>query len=210
MDELSGALDRARATDNQDLPADLVRAELARILSSACFSHAPSLKRFLAHIVESTLEGRSEELKEYSLGVDVFGRGDAFDPKLDTIVRVQARRLRTKLQEYYASEGRDDEVVIALEKGGYVPEFSRPDRPTTSAIEKAPAEAPANREQLADRSRLPQLHGWRPFAAIVILGVSFGAMWILQRWPEGATSPQVRSLAVLPLIDLSADSGQDL
>ena len=78
-----------------------VRAELTRVLGSRCFSNAPSLSRFLTHIVDRTLEGKAGELKEYSLGVDVFGRGEQFDAKLDTIVRVQARRLRQKLEEYY-------------------------------------------------------------------------------------------------------------
>jgi len=54
----------------------------------------------LSHIVAATLEGKGGELKEYALGVDVFDRGDSFDPKTDTIVRVQARRLRSKLEAY--------------------------------------------------------------------------------------------------------------
>jgi Tol biopolymer transport system component len=100
-----------------------VRAQLSRILQSSRFAGAPSLSRFLAHIVENTLEGKSSELKEYALGIDVFDRGEAFDPRFDTIVRVQARRLRSKLEEYYSAEGAEDLVVIGLAKGRYVPEF---------------------------------------------------------------------------------------
>src|SRR5262252_1282853 len=108
----------------QGLPpsAEVVRTQLVRVLNSRHFIGAPSLTRFLTHIVELTLQGRADSLKEYSLGVDVFNRGEAFDPKVDTIVRTQARRLRLKLQEYYADEGHDDPVVIQLAKGRYLPE----------------------------------------------------------------------------------------
>ena len=104
---------------------DEVRAELSAVLRSASFANAPSLSRLLSHIVDRTLEGKGEELKEYSLGVDVFDRGETFDPKIDTIVRVQARRLRSKLDEYDESDGRAAPVVIELAKGGYVPGFRR-------------------------------------------------------------------------------------
>ena len=100
-------------------PAESVRAQLARILSSQPFSNAPSLSRFLRYVVEHTLDGNTEELKEYSLGVEVFGRGEAFDPRTDTIVRVQARRLRSKLKDYYDAEGKTDPIVIELPKGHY-------------------------------------------------------------------------------------------
>ena len=108
-----------------DVSREEVRAELSAVLRSPSFANAPSLSRLLSHIVDRTLEGKSEELKEYSLGVDVFDRGETFDPKIDTIVRVQARRLRSKLDEYYESDGRAASVVIELAKGRYVPGFRR-------------------------------------------------------------------------------------
>lgn len=110
-----------------------VRAELSVVLRSQTFANAPSLSRFLSHIVDRTLAGRTAELKEYSLGVDVFDRGDDFDPKADTIVRVQARRLRAKLNEYYAGEGSADPVVIDLAKWHYVPAFERRGVPDAAA-----------------------------------------------------------------------------
>jgi hypothetical protein len=69
------------------------------------------------------LQDNPAPLNEYSLGVDVFERGEAFDPTTDTIVRVQARRLRSKLQKYYASEGQADPLVIDLPRGGYTAVF---------------------------------------------------------------------------------------
>jgi len=115
-----------------------VRRQLSALLRSQSFAQAPSLSRLLSHIVERTLDGRSADLKEYSLGVDVFDRGEAFDPRVDTIVRAQARRLRTKLREYYDGEGRDAAVVIDLVKGHYVPSFALR-RPAAASAPSGPS-----------------------------------------------------------------------
>ena len=112
-------LARSPSTSECPLPPESIRDQLARILRSQPFSNAPSLSGFLRYVVEHTLDGNTEELKEYSLGVEVFGRGEAFDPRTDTIVRVQARRLRSKLKDYYDAEGKTDPIVIKLPKGHY-------------------------------------------------------------------------------------------
>src|SRR5262245_38357175 len=74
--------------------------QLARILDSRAFRQADRLKRFLTFIVEETLAGRGERLKEFVVGVEVFGKPESFDPRNDPIVRVQARRLRSQLARY--------------------------------------------------------------------------------------------------------------
>src|SRR4030095_7015591 len=107
------------STSDGAVRPESVPAQLAKILQSQRFSNAPSLRRFLRYVVEHALEGNTEELKEYSLGVEVFDRGEAFDPRTDTIVRVQARRLRSKLKDYYDTEGQTDPIVIELPKGHY-------------------------------------------------------------------------------------------
>src|SRR4051812_27166461 len=89
-------------------PADADKAtrdQLTRILASATFQQGDRLKRFLTFIVTEALAGRRNELKEYVVGVQVFGKEDTFDPRTDPIVRVQARRLRAKLVRYYREEG---------------------------------------------------------------------------------------------------------
>ena len=83
----------------------------------------PSLCRFLRYVVEETLAERAEAIKEYTLGVEVFERGDTFDPREDPIVRVQARNLRMRLARYYAGPGANDPVRIAVPKRTYVPVF---------------------------------------------------------------------------------------
>ena len=100
-----------------------VRGQLDRILASTTFKQVDRLKRFLSFIVLESISGRSNELKEYVIGVHVFGKEPSFDPRTDPIVRVQARRLRAKLVRYYQEDGRGDEVIIDLPKGGYAPVF---------------------------------------------------------------------------------------
>src|SRR6187431_2927895 len=86
-----------------------IRQQLDRILSSTTFQQVDRLKRFLHFIVSEHLEGRGDELKEYVVGVQVFGKEPSFDPRTDPIVRVQARRLRARLERYYGTEGGHDE-----------------------------------------------------------------------------------------------------
>lgn len=99
--------------------AEAVRAELQRVLASDAFSNAPVLSRFLRYVVEQGLQRPATTPKEYTVGVDVFERGADFDPRVDTIVRVHARRLRKRLGRYYQQEGRTDPLRIAIPKGHY-------------------------------------------------------------------------------------------
>jgi TolB-like protein/Flp pilus assembly protein TadD len=102
-----------------------IRQQLERILASTTFQQVDRLKRFLQFIVTETVEHRGDELKEYVVGVQVFAKEPSFDPRTDPLVRVQARRLRARLERYYQSEGRHDDVIIELPKGGYTPSFRR-------------------------------------------------------------------------------------
>ena len=77
-----------------------VRAALERVLGSSLFASGGRASSLLRYLVEQTLAGGGERLKEYVVGVELFGRGDQFDPRVDTIVRVEARRLRARLDEY--------------------------------------------------------------------------------------------------------------
>jgi TolB-like protein/Tfp pilus assembly protein PilF len=83
------------------------------------------MSRFLRFTVEYAVNGRAGELKEYLLGTEVFDRNSSYDPRLDPVVRVEARRLRSKLALFYEGEGKTDELVIEFPKGSYVPRFQR-------------------------------------------------------------------------------------
>ena len=105
--------------------AEEVRGQLQRMLRSRLFTASPRLSRFLSFAVEQTLQGKQSTLKEYIIGVEVFQRSEAFDPRVDAIVRVEARRLRAKVEAYYSTEGANDEVLILFARGCYFPRFAR-------------------------------------------------------------------------------------
>ncbi len=105
------------------IPGQEIRSQLERVLRSRAFIQSHRIRRFLQFIVEESLLGQPHRLKEYLIGLEVFDRRDAFDPRVDSIVRVEARRLRHKLEEYYRTEGREDLTRITLRKGSYVPIF---------------------------------------------------------------------------------------
>ena len=102
---------------------EVVQACLARIVSSRGFARSGRLCRFLRFIVDQALAGHQEQLKEYVIGVEVFDRPSSYDPRLDPIVRVEARRLRSKLRKYYETEGLTDPLRVELPAPGYVPRF---------------------------------------------------------------------------------------
>ena len=125
-----------------DLPDAAIRAELERILASEVFSRSQQLRRFLAFIVDQQLAGQGQSLKESVLAHELYGKGSDFDGGTDPVVRVDARRLRDKLREYY--DGRSDPVVISLPKGSYVPVFEA--RSTTPADTVSPVVPPEPRQ----------------------------------------------------------------
>jgi hypothetical protein len=110
------------ATQPQISPA-LIEAELKSVLTSRQFARSIRLRQLLHFVVQRTLQGDLTSLKEYTIGVDVFGRKEAFDQRTDAIVRVQANRLRRKLKLYYATEGASHPIRITLPPGGFVPRF---------------------------------------------------------------------------------------
>jgi hypothetical protein len=119
---LPGAVCSAGAIEHTPTP-ESVREQLSRITASKALVRSKDLCRFLHFAAEQVLSNQGGGLKEYTIGIAVFGRGDAFNPAIDPIVRVQARRLRRKLIEYYGTEGRNDRVLVEMPVGGYVPVF---------------------------------------------------------------------------------------
>ncbi len=106
-----------------DAQRQRVVEQLGRILSSSTFSGSERHRRFLSFVVEETLKGDTDKLNEFVLGFEVFNRGESFDPRVDSIVRVEARRLRERLKKYYEEEGRQDSLVITFRPRSFVPHF---------------------------------------------------------------------------------------
>jgi hypothetical protein len=120
------------AEGNEDRMREF-RAALEAVLSSRAFESRARLREFLQFVGKAALEGRAAEIKEQAVGVEVFGRPPDYPVHDDTIVRVTARQLRQKLEEYYQTEGKDAAWVIEIPRGTYVPVFR----------ERALAETPA-------------------------------------------------------------------
>ncbi|MGH9940535.1 MAG: hypothetical protein ACREAM_30195, partial [Blastocatellia bacterium] len=105
------------------LSAARIQRQMDLILGSKHFRQAKSLENFLRYVVARKLAGAENELKEYTIGVEVFQRGADYDPRHDAVVRVRANMLRKRLAGYYQEEGARDELMIELPKGHYVPQF---------------------------------------------------------------------------------------
>ena len=101
----------------------IVRECLANLLKKDLFAQSERQSRFLEYVVEKTIEGDGRKLNQFSIGIDVFDRDESFDPAIDSIVRVEAGRLRAKLREYYSDVGNEDIVQIEIRKGKYVANF---------------------------------------------------------------------------------------
>jgi hypothetical protein len=111
------------------------RAELQAVLESQLFVRSPTLAHFLSYLCEKKFAGEADQIKEYSVALDVFGRRDSFDQDTDSIVRVQANRLRKRLAEYYSGEGAAHHLHVTIPVGQYVPVFAETAR-------EAPTEPP--------------------------------------------------------------------
>ena len=203
----------------ENVDRDAVSAQLERVLTSPSFESSPSLRRFLRYVVEETLAGRTSSLKEYSLGVMVFERGEAFDPRMDPIVRVQARNLRVRLAQYYAGPGSDDAIVIDLPKRTYVPVMQL--RSIQAPLEPAATEGeqPASKPELAAPvpvlrlSRFNRLT-WVGVAAALLMLIASGLLWNARRDGVSAAAfhdpdPAAQQLYIRGryLMDLQTEAG---
>ncbi len=110
------------------LAPESVREQLQKIVASRIFSQSKKLVRFLCFVVEKVLEEKGDQLNEYLIGVEVYERPSSFDPQIDTIVRGEARRLRSKLRQYYDTDGSHDPILIEVPKGAYAAVFHERER----------------------------------------------------------------------------------
>jgi len=138
-------------------PPEEIQKQLNRILHSRVFRHASALQRLLQYLINRAVEDPFAEIKEYTIGVDVFERGADYDPQSDTIVRVQIHRLRLKVKEYYDSDGANDPIIVEIPKGHYVPSFeTRPASHAKTPTSEAPEETPTFVELQSDQTHAPE------------------------------------------------------
>ena len=130
------------------------RSELRAVLESGIFDRAANLSHLLNYVCSRYFEGEAEQIKEYNIALEAFGRSQDFDPKRDSIVRVEAHRLRKRLRDYYANEGANHAIHIVIPAGHYTPKF-------LIRESLVPATAPSVENQLA-----PQLPSVLEFSVV--------------------------------------------
>ena len=195
MKWLSASGDQPHPAADARITPEAIRTQLEKILAAESFAGSERLRRFLRFTVEQALEGRADQLKEYVLAVEVFDRKKSFDPRLESIVRVEAGRLRARLKKYYETEGRDDPVQIDYGKGSYIPVFEWRGRSASPAWRRL-------------------LGYWKAavVTAVLLLEVvthePASLFWRnLSRGEPGRPPPT--SIAVLPFADLSPQNDQE-
>jgi hypothetical protein len=159
--------------------------QVERLVGSSVLHNSESLRKLLRYLAKQAVDHPGEPVKEYQIATEVFGRPADFDPQLDSAIRVQVGRLRTKLAEYYTAEGADDPVVVELPKGSYHLEFHlRPASPKVSVPDvssASPVLVPATRTATQ----------WK--VAAVLLGIALvasllGVIWLVASRKSAPTS----------------------
>ena len=197
-----------------------IHEQLDRILGSEQFAGGERQCRFLRWIVESTLAGKSSQLNQFAVGIEVFDRDESFDPSTEAIVRVEAGRLRSKLAEFYLDTGASDPIIIGLPKGGYTASFEIRSTPAAAAVNSV-------NNGLALRNGLIGL-----LLAVVIVGsVYVGFLYSPSPSPSGTSQPDASesqandstdqrtdrrpsslanpAIAILPFENMSDDAQQE-
>ena len=194
-----------------ELSPEAIRGALVQVLSCGQFRGSDRLKRFLRFVVEEKLAGRGDALKEYTIGLEVFDRGPSFDPRVDTIVRTEARKLRARLAEYYHGAGSADPIQIDFTRGCYAPVFhsNSPSPVQEASPDRAPVSIPAGEATFTSNAfaGLPRRGALLVAAAALVLA---GGIYSLPFRSQPTNPPDVRSIAVLPFLDLSDNPDGDV
>ena len=195
------------------MASESIREELEKIVSSPAFQSSERLRSFLRYTVEQTILGRGDLIKEYSVGTQVFGRSPSFDPRLDTIVRTEARKLRSRLTRYYMTEGKEDPLRIEFRKGSYAPLFRIPAivEQTTpipdlgigppEPARKDPASIEPEEKRRKFRTVLSLL------AVAMVIPLCIASVWVIQSSRRATSLAGSPSIVVLPFLNLSDDKG---
>ena len=195
------------AASPQSVDVDEQRAELKSVLESAQFTRAPKLAQLLSYLCEKLFAGESAHIKEYCIGLEVFQRGESFDQNSDSIVRVEANRLRKRLADYYAGEGAFHRLHIIIPVGQYVPEFEPTARTRHEADQQGRRPLPgveldvSNNAPEVIRSRASRLKGVLAagLVAMAALALFLAYVWSIHHRPKiSAVAPAIESAIGVP------------
>jgi TolB-like protein/Tfp pilus assembly protein PilF len=195
-----------------------VNSHLHDVLVSDAFKGSKRSQDFLQLVVEHMLAGRLDSLRERTLGAEMFGRRIDYDTANDAVVRVKASEVRKKLAQYYQNLPAPPAVRIALPSGSYVPQFYFESPPVASAVQPIPPHPepdPVTQEGSSANILQTQHRATRPtwlLPMLSILGVAvlvLAGVWGFLRWRKLFLNHQIRSIAILPLTNLSGDPAQE-
>ena len=165
------------------LEVEAARAQVERIFQSKTFRSSDVLRHLLSYLVDASLSGTADELKEYTVAVDALGKPSSYDPRQESAVRMQVGRLRQKLTEYYRTEGIDDPVVVDLPKGGFRVVFE----PRKGDFEQLPIAEPVTEENLA--------RGWRRREVVLAIALAAAVVstgfFAVRSWQAGRTASKI-------------------
>jgi hypothetical protein len=173
--------------------------QLERVLHSQVLQGSESLMALLRYLVGEGVADRDNQIRESTIALEVFGRGNDFDPRTDSVVRVQAKRLRAKLQEYYETEGKSDRVSIDLPKGHYKVAFSYiPQKDEATLVQDAQAEAgspDASSSEIASQHNHPKADIWKNILIVTVIVLTAAVALLalsninLRKQPQEAVTP---------------------
>jgi TolB-like protein/Tfp pilus assembly protein PilF len=186
----------------REIQETAILAELERVISSSTFHAADAQRKFLRYAVENAVAGQVNRIKEVCIGIEVFNRGPDFDPRLDTIVRVEASKLRVRLAKYYQTEGVSASIRIVLPPRGYVPAFVR--LTGSPAVDAEPKTLPAEETIAATGSGIGAWLRSRLTLAFIALGLLTAtiAVFVFRQSNEQSITRANPSIAVLPFRNL--------
>lgn len=158
---------------------EAVRLQIERLLSSSHFRNSRRYTDLLRFVVQQTLQGHADTLKERTLGIEVFGRELSFDTSGDSIVRVAAAEVRKRIALYYQEEGHEYELRIELPSGSYVPHFRRPLEPAPTIVRQTESIAPPQTIPTADKTPKQVVSSLRTNRAAIVVACLFIVLAVL-------------------------------
>jgi hypothetical protein len=153
------------------LSPDQKRALVQRVVKSQAFSRSPAMRAFLLYVTDHAILGRTDMLKEQTIGTEVLGRRPNYDPADDNIVRVRAHELRERLGKYFASEGSDEQVVVTIPRGAYAPEFVPREAAASELPPPLPTAQPIEAPPAMKQVARPLARHWLVFAGVLVVAV---------------------------------------
>ena len=207
LESRPGAMSTVEAQERlgTEINPEAVREQLELVVRDPAFRSSKRSVEFLRYVVSKTLEGAADEIKERTIGIEVFGRDPAYDTNIDHVVRTAAIELRKRLSIYYGQEWRRSELRIAMVPGSYIPRFTIPERGETAPPEKetlplGTAEPAAivpvpDLTHVASAARSPH-RWWKLGMAGVVVAMISGAVYF------GSHRPTAQDLFWKPLLDM--------